>query len=206
MKRQSAIVLALAAGCLAAPAAAQYGGMTGPASENSADPTGNHRDPSAKSLPPDPEGKAEDLRMNGRCDQAIPIFRAIASYGAGYEIAHYNLGLCFLDQSKNESDAARAASLKQIAAQNILIAAEAGLPKPQAMMVTIYLDGVGVAPDPVAAGTWALIYHENGARMAIGLSNIAPDLQARLDGALNPASWAQAQARADAWSPKSARN
>ncbi|HEY4941581.1 MAG TPA: hypothetical protein VII56_09135 [Rhizomicrobium sp.] len=206
MKKQTAMVLVLAAICLAAPAWAQYGGATGPASENSTDPSGDHRDSGPRSLPPDPEGKAEDLRLNGKCDQAIPIFRALASYGAGFEIAHYNLGLCLLEISKSEPDAGRAAGLKQAAAVSILKAANAGLPKPQALLVTMYLDGVGVAPDPVAAGTWALIYHENGARLALGLANIPPDLQARLDSALTQTSWAQAQARADAWTPIAAKN
>lgn len=204
MKQAIAAIVVTVAVCLAAPAAAQYGGTSyggasGPADANSVSPSG--LGPTGEGLPPDPEGKAEDLRLNGQCDEAIPLFRRIASLGAGYEIANYNLGLCLLDVSKTESDAARAESLRQAAARSILNAANAGIPKAQAALVTMYLDGVGVAPDPMAAGTWALIYHANGARFALGLPNISDSLQARLDSVLNGAAWAQAQARANAWAP-----
>ena len=198
MKQKRAILVVSLAVCLATPAIAQYGGSSGPADTNSVDPSGIGR---TGRLPPDPEGKAEDLRLSGNCDEAIPLFRRIAALGAGFEIANYNLGLCLLDVSKTERDAARAASFKQAAAQSILKAANAGIPKAQFALVTMYLDGVGVAPDPLAAGTWALIYHGNGARFALGLPNISASLQERLDGVLNAAAWAQAQARADAWSP-----
>jgi hypothetical protein len=48
-----------------------------------------------------------------------------------------------------------------------------------------------------------LIYHSNGVRLSLGLPDIPSDLQARLDGALNEKSWADAQARADKWQPLS---
>ncbi len=67
--------------------------------------------------------------------------------------------------------------------------------------MSLYLDGVGVASDPVEAGKWSLIYHANGARYVIGLKDVPGALQARLDGVLDPTRWAEAQARANAWTP-----
>jgi TPR repeat protein len=188
---------------LAVPAAAQYGGVTGPAKADDTVPGGSDASSHPNEGPPDPEGAAEDLRMKGECDKAIPIFRRLANYGAGFELAQYNLGLCLLDIAKTESDAARATSLRQEAATDIIAAADRGLPKAQASLVTMYLDGNGVERDPVQAGMWALLYHANGARMAIGMPNISPALQARLDSALNDQAWQQAQTRADAWTPHS---
>lgn len=141
--------------------------------------------------------------MKGECDKAIPIFRRLANYGEGFELARYNLGLCLLDVAKTEPDATRAAGLRQEGAADVIAAADRGLPKAQASLVTMYLDGNGVERDPVQAGMWALIYHANGARMAIGMPNISAALQARLDGALNDQAWQQAQTRADAWTPHS---
>ncbi|HEX4301486.1 MAG TPA: hypothetical protein VHZ78_01745 [Rhizomicrobium sp.] len=156
--------------------------------------------PALSSLPPDPEGKAEDLRLAGRCDEAIPILRRLASYGDGYELAQYNLGLCLLEIGKAQPDAQRNAS-QQEAAVFILKAANHDLPKAQASLAAMYLDGVGVARDPLQAGVWALIYRANGRRFALGLPNIAEDLQARLDAALTDVMWAEARARANAWTP-----
>jgi hypothetical protein len=203
MKHKTMIAIAAALFCLAVPAHAQYGGASGPAKADDTVPGGADASSRAEQAPPDPEGTAEDLRMKGRCDRAIPIFRRLANNGAGFEIAQYNLGLCLFDISKAEPDAAHAASLKQEAAANIIAAADRGLPKAQASLVRLYLDGNGVERDPVQAGMWALIYHGNGARMALGLPNIPAALQAQLDSLLNEQAWQQAQARADAWTPHS---
>ena len=154
-------------------------------------------------LPTEPEAWADDLRLNGKCQQAIPIFRRLADKGAGYELAEFHLGLCLFDVSKTEPDAQRAASLKHEAAECILKAANKGLPNAQISLVTIYLDGNGVDSDPVTAGMWSLIYNDNGARFAIGLPHISPELQARLDSVLTEKTWAEAQSRADAWLPAS---
>src|SRR5258708_6322817 len=94
------IAVLTAAISLATPVRAQYEpeGARGPADS---DPRRNDDEPTlAVKLPPDPEGTAEDLRLHGRCDQAIPIFRHLALRGSGFEIAQYNLGLCLFDVSK----------------------------------------------------------------------------------------------------------
>jgi hypothetical protein len=202
MKYGTMIVLVTVAAALVFPAQAQYvpDGATGPGdSARSRDDGEPHFD----KLPPDPEGQAEQLRLEGKCIRAIPIFRHLASLGEGYELARYNLGLCLFDLSKVEPDTQRAASLRQEAGENIVKAANEGLAKAQASLVVMYLDGTCVARDPVQAGMWALIYRANGARMAIGLPNISPALQDRLDGLLSPQDWQQAQSHAEAWTPHS---
>ncbi len=73
--------------------------------------------------PLEPEERGEELRLSGKCDQAIPIFRRIAARG-GFEIAEYNLGLCLFDVSAAEADLKRAAELKHEATDSILQAGE----------------------------------------------------------------------------------
>lgn len=198
MKSGLAIIILSLTMCLSGPAIAQQG-LRGP--------TGNI-DPEGESdtqlrvprVTLDPEQRAEELRLAGKCQQAIPIYRRMVALG-GFEIAQFHLGLCLLDVSKTEPDAQRAAALKQEAAGIIIKAANGGLANAQIQLVGLYLDGIGVPVDPVEAGKWALIYHGNGSRFVISLPDISPELQARLDGVLNATSWAEAQSRANSWSP-----
>ena len=150
------------------------------------------------SLPPEPQARADGYRLTGRCDVAIPIYRALAVQGAGYELAAFDLGLCLLEGAKTAPDAA---ALQQEAAGLMLTAANTGLPNAQNGLAALYLDGTGVVRDPVEAGKWALLYHSSSVRRMYRLPDIAPALQARLDAALDEKAWDQAQARADAWSP-----
>jgi hypothetical protein len=198
MKSGLAIIFLSLTVCMAGPAIAQQG-LRGPT--GNIDPEGGGEAPlRTPRAPLDPEQRAEELRLAGKCQQAIPIYRRMVARG-GFEIAQFHLGLCLLDVGKAEPDAQRAAALKQEAANTILNAANGGLANAQIQLVSIYLDGVGVAADPIEAGKWALIYHANGSRFVIHLPDISPELQARLDGVLNGTSWAEAQSRANSWSP-----
>ena len=201
MTRKSAILVLSAALCSALPAHAQMGGMGLPGEG----PTAGEAAPQTTSpdVPSGPEGQAEDLRLRGKCDKAIPIFRSLASRGSGFEIARYNLGLCLLDTAKAESDSQRAAGLAQEGVADIRKAADGALPGAQLKLVDIYLSGTGVAADPVQAGMWSLIYHSNGTRIVLGLPDISSDLQDRLNAVLTAKTWAVAQSRADAWQPDS---
>lgn len=165
----------------------------------SIDPSGDH-DPADDrvQLPPDPEGKAVELRLAGKCDQAIPILRRLSEDD---DIAEYNLGLCLIDVGKAGGNA----NSSHEGAQWVLKAADHGLPNAQLSLVSIYLDGSGVAKDPVEAAKWALLYRENGTRVAIGMPNLSPAMAARLDGVLTEQTWAEAQTRAYAWTPSSQR-
>ncbi len=164
-------------------------------------PGGDQPTSQAVQLPTEPEAKAEDLRLNGKCDQAIPILRRLAGRGAGYGVSQYNLGLCLYDVGDAEPDAKHAASLQHEAAEYIVEAANNDFPNAQKRLVTIYLDGSGVASDPVEAGKWAVIYHGNSTRQALGLPDVSEDVRARLDAVLTEKTWEQAQSRAAAWSP-----
>jgi hypothetical protein len=204
MKRKSTTVVLAAAICLALQAQVSLPGGTGDSShEGTVLVPGqeNVKPGTTEPLPAEPEARAEELRQRGQCRDAIPIFRQLAAKGDGYEIAEFNLGLCLFDVSKTEADAQRAASLKHEAAECIEEAANNGFPNAQFSLVVIYLDGYGTASDPVEAGKWSLIYHDNSMRVAIGLPDISPELQARLDSVLTDKSWAEAQSRAAAWSP-----
>jgi len=198
MKSRLAIIVLSLTVCWSGGAIAQQG-LKGPT--GNIDPEGQSdtvlRAPRA---PLDPEQRAEELRLAGKCQQAIPIYRRMVARG-GFEIAQFHLGLCLLDVSKTEPDAQRAAALKQEAADTIIKAANGGLANAQIQLVSLYLDGLGVTADPVEAGKWALIYHANGSRFVIHLPDISPELQARLDGVLTGTRWAEAQSRANSWSP-----
>jgi TPR repeat protein len=148
----------------------------------------------------DVEGKAEELRLAGRCDLAVPILRRLAAR-AGYEVSRFHLGQCLLTQADAEHDSAQAADLRQEGASWILRAANAGFAQAEALAVTLCLDGVGVEKDPVEAEKWALLYHHNGIRTALNLPNIDSAVSDRLDAALTTATRAQAEARAQVWSP-----
>jgi hypothetical protein len=199
MKRILAILVLSAACGFALQAGAQQGGMGIPGENPSAGETAPQS--VTPEVPSGPEGRAEDLRLHGNCEEALPIFRELAARGAGFEIARYNLGLCLFDLAKVEPDAQRAASLRRDGAANVRKAADGGLPGAQLKLVSLYLDANGVAGDPVEAGMWSLIYHANGTREVLGLPDISPDLQARLDAVLTAKTWAEAQSRANAWSP-----
>ena len=155
--------------------------------------------PERRDAPTNTEGHAEDLRLAGRCDKAVPIFRNLIDSPQGFPITKYNLGLCLLDLAAADSNAVQAAQLRQEGAMWIVRAANGGFNRAQAKAVTLYLDGVGMKPDPVEAEKWALIYHRNGTRFALGLPDIDSEIRDRLDAMLSDAQYAQAEARADAW-------
>jgi len=198
MKRKLAIAFFSAAISFAPQAFAT--GMFQPDGVTPIDPQGEAEHGPSVQLPPDPEGKAENLRLQGKCLDALPILRALEARSHD-DITQFNLGQCLLDLSNSEPDAQRAASLKRQGAAWVLKAANDGLPNAQFSLVSVYLDGAGVPRDPIEAGKWSLIYHSNGTRLAIGMHDITSDLQARLDSALTDHTWTEAQSRADEWTP-----
>jgi TPR repeat protein len=203
MKYLIAIAVVLLATAPAAPAFAQMGSAGG----NYDDYTGGVRNEGTKdprrSIPKvvnGPEGVAEDLRLKGKCDQAVPMFRELATQeGGGYEISQFNLGLCLFDLAKAEKDPTQALALNKEGASWILRAANAGFGKAQAMAVLVYLDGLGVAADPVEAGKWAYVFHDNGTRLVLGMPDIDPSVRGRLDVVLTGDKKREAHARANSW-------
>lgn len=183
---------------LAAPASAQL--MTRQSSMPDVDtPDGSDLKPHTVKLPRDPVGAAEELRLSGRCNIAVPALRTFAEHGVGNEIAQFNLGMCLIDLAAKEHDAKQAGDMRQEGGQWIVQAANGGFGKAQAQCVVLYLDGTGVAADPAEADKWALLYHNNGMRISIGMPDIGPAVKSRLDAALTDAMRAQARTRADEW-------
>ena len=146
---------------------------------------------------------AEGLRVEGKCDKAVPMLRPIAERGAGHEIAEHDLALCLFDLAKADTDLKHAGEVRAEAAQWVVRAANGGFAKSQALAVTLYLDGTGVTADPVEAGKWAILYHRNGMRIAIGLPDLAGDVRKRID-ALSDAQESEAKKRAEDWAPVTA--
>ena len=114
----------------------------------------------------DSGSQAEDLRLKGRCDQAVPILRGLVDR-EGAEIAQFNLGLCLFDLAAK--DPAHAADMKKEGTQWILQAADAGLARAQSRAVVLLLEGTGTPSDPVEAQKWAFLYRANPTRYNFGL-------------------------------------
>lgn len=182
------------------PAFAQ--GLFKPDGVQPIDPKGGDSGPQQIQLPPDPEGKAAELRLHGKCNEAIPILRNLTAINEHDDIAKFNLGQCLIDVAKADTDKSRAAHNAYEGAQWMLAAANHGLPNAQEGLISVFLDGLGVARNPVEAGMWSLIYKSNGTRFALGMPGIPDDLQSRLDSALNEQAWDEAQSRADQFSPQ----
>jgi TPR repeat protein len=199
MKVMVFVAAMLAVSAFVAPAQAQkYGDPEGYGpSEHGQTPDVGSSGPVSR----DSAAIAEDLRVHGRCDKAVPLLRVVVDRGPGYQISQFDLGECLFDLAKTEPDAKKAADMRGEAASWIVRAADGGFNKAQAEAVLLYLDGTGVAPDPVEAKKWALLYHANGIRLALGLPDIASDVKDRLDTKLTDAGRREAQARADAWTP-----
>lgn len=144
------------------------------------------------------QATAEQLRLQGRCDLAVPKLRAYVGR-VGSEIPQYNLGLCLLDLAKTAPTPDAAASLRKEGALWLLRSANAGFAQAEAQAVVIYLDGTGVDKDPVEAEKWALLYQHNAMRSILRMPDLAQDLQNKVDASLDSAGRATAEARADSW-------
>lgn len=206
MSARIAFLAAAAALLCASPALAQNYGMYGAGAAQEQEnfgPTPHESTPSDEKGPVsrDSMALAEDMRLKGECDKAVPILRRLSERGAGFEISQLDLGLCLFDLAKLEPDATKAGALRADGANWVLHAANTGFAKAQAKAVSLYLDATGVAADPVEAQKWALLYHDNGMRLGFGLPDIAPDLRKRLDAALDDAGRAAARKRARDWAP-----
>ena len=185
----------------AGPVSAQISSVQGDiASKGAVSVTDTRLKPDSR--PDDSQAEGEQLRLNGQCDKAVPLLRAYATRGDGYEISQFNLGMCLLDLGAAQHDAAQASAERKEGAEWIVEAANAGLAKAQARAVLVYLEGTGVAADPVEAEKWSLLYHRNSTRIAIGLRDIAPQVSGRLDAELTDATRTQAEQRADNWTQK----
>jgi hypothetical protein len=181
---------------LTAPAQAQNHGQE----EQYGSPHEMPRDEVPRPFSFDAGSKAEDLRLKGKCDQALPLLRGIVDNGGSSEIAQFNLGLCLLDLAA--TDKPHADAMKKEGTEWIVGAANMGLARAQSRAVTLLLDAN--PSDPVEAQKWALIYKANPTRYTFGLPELSDDTIKRLDAALTGPQRADARKRANAWAPRTA--
>jgi len=192
----AAFALAAASPALAAPQV-RGGDIDYGQADHGQTPSGDSKGPVSR----DTGAIAEDLRLQGKCDKAVPMLRLVVERGSGYQISQFDLGECLLDMAKTQPDPKKAADMRNEGAMWVVRAADGGFNKAQAAAVLLYLDGTGVAADPIEAEKWALLYHSNGIRLALGLPDIAPDVKDRLDTILTDSTRREARARADTWTP-----
>jgi hypothetical protein len=145
------------------------------------------------------EGAAEEMRLRGDCNKAIPLLRQYAAREEGNAIAQFNLGMCLLDLANKAHDTDPMSAERKEAAKWIVVAANGNSAKAQAEAVVLFLDGIGVAPDPVEAAKWSILYRRNGVVLAVGMGDINQTIRDRLDAVLTDASRSQAENRADDW-------
>lgn len=148
-----------------------------------------------------PENIANEMQRKGNCGEAVPIFRSITANQIRYEEVQFHLATCLFSLAKAQHDAQQAQALNAEAAEWIVRAADQNIEKAQAIAVRLYLDGIGVAADPVEAAKWAYIFHDNGTRLALGEPDLDSALRDRLEAALTGEKRKQAHARADSWTP-----
>lgn len=147
--------------------------------------------------------QARDYQAKGGCAKAAPVYRIVASHGDGHDVAQYELGACLLEM-EGESEA-ETALFRQEALFWLNRAAWAGNARAQGRLAEV-LSGAPaykvslLAPDPVAAMKWAIVYDANGTREVYGLRALAPMARDHLASVLRPEARAQAQRDAAAFS------
>lgn len=147
--------------------------------------------------------QARDFQARGGCPKAAPVYRIVASHGDGHDVAQYELGACLLEM-QGESDA-ETALFRQEALFWLSRAAWAGNARAQGRLAEV-LSGADlykvslVAPDPVAAMMWSIVYDGNGTREVYGLRALPPMVRDHLAAALTPQTLAAAQREAASFS------
>ncbi len=128
---------------------------------------------------------ARNLQAEKGCAAAAPMYRVIASFGVGYDVAQYELGAC-LKTMTGENDPETALFQKE-AALWLERAAWAGNARAQKDLA-ILLSGADrqarTTADPAAALGWALVYEENAQRELFGLQNITPPILSHIHARL----------------------
>jgi hypothetical protein len=145
------------------------------------------------------EGAAEEMRLKGQCDQALPLLRKYATRDDANPPAQFNLGMCLLDVANKSHDTDPMSANRKEGAKWIVKAANGNVAKAQAEAVVLYLDGIGVAADPVEAAKWSILYRRNGVVLAVGMGDLTQSIRDKLDAVLTDSSRGQAESRADDW-------
>jgi len=146
--------------------------------------------------------QARDLQASEGCAKAAPVYRIVASYGAGHDMAQFELGACLLMMT-GASDA-ETALFRQEALFWLTRAAWAGNPRAQGKLAES-LSGARpfavsfLSADPAEAMKWSIIYNANGVRDVYGLQTLSSAVTDHLAATLDAAAVAKAQAQAAAF-------
>ncbi len=131
---------------------------------------------------------ARKLQASQGCAAATPAYRVIAAFGEGYEVAQYELGACLLEA--DGANTIETALFREEALFWLRRAAYAGQARAQHKLATILsgderLAAEGVAPVPVEAMGWALVYEDNSERDLFALPSVYPETLALMTAALS---------------------
>jgi len=141
--------------------------------------------------------RARHIQGEEGCARAAPAYRVVASFGADYEVAQYELGACLLEMTGVNDD--ETALLREEGLFWTRRAAWAGHARAQHRLAHL-LSGANydrvsdVAPDPVAAMGWALVYDDNAARSLYALPDVAEPVLEHLRASLSDEEAADADA------------
>lgn len=141
--------------------------------------------------------RARQIQSEQGCARAVPTYRVIASFGADYEVAQYELGACLI-----EIDGVNAHETALFRDEGLLWikrAAWGGNARAQHRLAHLlsgaaYEPPRGFAPDPQAAMGWALVYQANPARSLYALPDVADPVLNHLRSALSEEESAAASA------------
>ena len=191
---QNKVALALA---FLAAASCASGGGKGPRGDGA-------RPTSAVSQPERLLAHARKVQAEKGCAAAIPAYRVVAAFGAGYDVAQFELGACLL-RADNTGDA-RAALLKQEASFWLTRAAWAGNARAQLTLASA-LSGAPAAgalvleTAPHDALKWALVYDQNSARNLYSMKPVSRPVLEHLNATLSPALKTAAHSFAERFTP-----
>lgn len=149
------------------------------------------------------------LKHEGNCLEAIAKLQPIAKQGFGYEDAQTALGECYLDKAGLSGQGGDAPTRKavfdnrdfQFGLKWIGKAAGAGHFEAQALMVNLYVVGLGPDEDRLEAAKWAHLYLTNPQRLNLGAPVQIKDTLATLQASMDKESWLRGKERARVWVP-----
>lgn len=143
--------------------------------------------------------KARETQAQAGCAKAAPTYRVVASFGAGYEIAQYELGACLMEMEGGSE--IETALFREEGMLWLNRAAYAGNPRAQLKLAEILSGALQhsrahVSADPQRAMVWSVVYEQNGARETFGLKPVGPVVTAHLQSVLSTEAIAAARAEA----------
>lgn len=162
-------------------------------------------------LSKDPYWDGFALKESGDCQTAIELLRPIAQRGLGYEDAQVALAECLLveagiddlagDASRGQAIAPSKPSPFNEGLEFLLIAANAGNYKAQAIFVELHATKAAPNSTPIEAAKWAHLYLTNPQRLTLGApSNIAPVID-YLQASMSRDDWLSGKEMARLWVP-----